>query len=97
MQIPGVEPFAKIPDLQPPRFSQGATKGFSGMLQDAIVEVENAQAGADQRVQAMIAGDGEDLHSAMLAIEKASLSFELMMQVRNKVISAYQEISRMQF
>lgn len=42
-------------------------------------------------------GFREVLHSAMIAVEKADLSFQLMMQVRNKIVSAYQEISRMQF
>jgi len=37
------------------------------------------------------------LHTALIAVEKADLSFQLMMQVRNKIVSAYQEISRMQF
>ena len=43
------------------------------------------------------AGFRDVLHSAMIAVEKADLSFQLMMQVRNKIVSAYQEISRMQF
>ena len=38
-----------------------------------------------------------DVHSAMIAVEKADLSFQLMMQVRSKIVAAYQEISRMQF
>ncbi len=46
---------------------------------------------------ALLEGNGMDVHSAMIAVEKADLSFQLMMQVRNKIVSAYQEISRMQF
>ena len=42
-------------------------------------------------------GTGEDVHSAMIAIEKADLAFQLMVQVRNKIVQAYQEISRMPF
>jgi len=44
-----------------------------------------------------LSGEGGDVHTAMIAVEKADLSFQLMMQVRNKVVQAYQEISRMQF
>jgi flagellar hook-basal body complex protein FliE len=44
-----------------------------------------------------LAGHGEDLHSALLAVEKADLSFQLMMQVRNKIVQAYQDIARMPF
>jgi flagellar hook-basal body complex protein FliE len=42
-------------------------------------------------------GNGADLHSAMIAVEKADLSFQLMMQVRNKIVQAYQQISQMNF
>jgi flagellar hook-basal body complex protein FliE len=45
----------------------------------------------------MLTGNGQDVHSAMIAVEKANLTFELMVQVRNKIISAYQEVSRIPF
>ncbi len=45
----------------------------------------------------MLSGNGQDVHSAMIAVEKANLTFELMVQVRNKIISAYQEVSRIPF
>ncbi len=45
----------------------------------------------------MLNGNGQDVHSAMIAVEKANLTFELMVQVRNKIISAYQEVSRIPF
>ena len=48
-------------------------------------------------VAGVLTGTGTDVHSALIAVEKADLSFQLMMQVRNKIVSAYQEISRMQF
>ena len=44
----------------------------------------------------VVEGNGTDVHSALIAVEKADLSFQLMMQVRNKIVSAYEEISRMQ-
>ena len=43
-----------------------------------------------------LAGDGADVHSALIAVEKADLSFQLMMQVRNKILNAYDEINKMQ-
>jgi flagellar hook-basal body complex protein FliE len=52
---------------------------------------------AQQQVTGLLSGNGQDVHSATLAVEQANLSFELMLQVRNKVVSAYQEISRLQF
>lgn len=71
--------------------------GFVETLHNAMHQAEQLQAGADAKVQAMLSGDGIDVHSAMIAVEKADLSFQLMMQVRNKIVAAYQEISRMQF
>lgn len=90
-------PQPNLEGLHTPKRGGTDAKAFGGVLQDAIVEVERMHTQADQKVQSIMSGDGEDLHSAMLAVEKASLSFELMMQVRNKVVSAYQEISRLQF
>jgi flagellar hook-basal body complex protein FliE len=66
-------------------------------LKEALGQVEGLQAEADQQVAALIEGNGQDVHSAMIAVERADLSFQLMMQVRNKIVSAYQEIARMQF
>jgi flagellar hook-basal body complex protein FliE len=58
---------------------------------------EGAQGEAQDQVSQLLSGKGADLHSAMIAVEKADLSFQLMMQVRNKIVQAYQQISNMQF
>ena len=71
--------------------------GFLQALGGALEQVDQFQATADKAVTALLQGKGEDLHSAMVAVEKADLAFQLMMQVRNKIVAAYQEISRMQF
>jgi flagellar hook-basal body complex protein FliE len=71
--------------------------GFVETLRGAIDESEQLQAAADAKVSGVLAGNGTDVHNAMIAVEKADLSFQLMMQVRNKIVAAYQEISRMQF
>ncbi len=71
--------------------------GFTETLRGAMDQVEQLQGAADNKVSAVLNGNGMDVHSAMIAVEKADLSFQLMMQVRNKIVSAYQEISRMQF
>jgi flagellar hook-basal body complex protein FliE len=47
-------------------------------------------------VEGFLSGDGQELHSAVLAVQRADLAFELGLQVRNKVVSAYQEIMRLQ-
>ena len=77
----------------------GAAEGgkFFETLQQSMDQVEGAQGDAATQVAQLLNGKGADLHSAMIAVEKADLSFQLMMQVRNKIVQAYQQISNMQF
>ncbi|HEY1270786.1 MAG TPA: flagellar hook-basal body complex protein FliE [Terriglobales bacterium] len=94
-----VSPIRILPvEIEPLAAGKDAQKSaFMETLEDAIEQVQNLQGQADQKVEALLAGNGSDVHSAMIAVEKADLSFQLMMQVRNKIVQAYQEISRMQF
>jgi flagellar hook-basal body complex protein FliE len=71
--------------------------GFTKTLQDAMDEAGKLQTTAEKEIQGILNGQGKDLHTAMIAVEKADLSFQLMMQVRNKIVAAYQEVSRLQF
>ena len=68
---------------------------FRQAFQAAIQGVESAQETAATSVEQFLAGEGGELHSAILATQRAELAFDLMMQARNKVVSAYQEIMRM--
>src|SRR5580765_5207073 len=100
MNISPIQP-SSIRPITPPIDIGGAapsTAGseFSSILQGAIDQVEGASNNANQSVQQFLSGDGEDLHSTVLAVQRASLEFDMLMQVRNKVVSAYQEIMRMQ-
>jgi flagellar hook-basal body complex protein FliE len=69
---------------------------FSAILGNAIQEVNDLQAQAGQETQKVMTGEITDIHSAMIAVQKADVSFQMMMQVRNKIVSAYQEIMKMQ-
>ena len=71
--------------------------GFASTLRGAMDEISETGTQAETKVASVLEGTGADVHSALIAVEKADLSFQLMMQVRNKIVSAYQEISRMQF
>ena len=71
--------------------------GFYKTLRGAMNEVEKLQVDGQQKIAELLRGNGEDIHETLIAVEKADLSFELMMQVRNKIVQAYQEVSRMQF
>jgi flagellar hook-basal body complex protein FliE len=76
-----------------PRSSSGA---FQSVFADAIRNVEGSRQSASASVEQFLSGEGGELHSTILATQKADLSFELFLQMRNKVVSAYQEIMRMQ-
>jgi flagellar hook-basal body complex protein FliE len=69
---------------------------FRGVFEGAIQTVEQTRNQAAQAVEGFLAGDGQELHSVIMATQRADLAFELGMQVRNKVVAAYQEIMRMQ-
>lgn len=71
--------------------------GFRDVLHSAIDDIQQLEGQAESKVAGVLGGSGTDVHTAMIAVEKADLSFQLMMQVRNKIVSAYEEISRMQF
>jgi flagellar hook-basal body complex protein FliE len=77
--------------------SEDAGGSFLQELGAAVQRVDSMQAQADQQVADLLQGKGGDLHGALIAVEKADLSFQLMMQVRNKIVSAYEEIAKMQF
>jgi flagellar hook-basal body complex protein FliE len=84
-------------NLPSPTSPAESKPGFREMIRDAMEDIQHLQGQAESTVAGVLEGNGTDVHSAMIAVEKADLSFQLMMQVRNKIVSAYQEISRMQF
>lgn len=68
---------------------------FAAVLKDSIGTVHQAQSAAHTSVQRFLSGEEEELHHVALETQKAELSFELFVQVRNKVVQAYQDIMRM--
>ena len=74
----------------------GRAASFGEVLKDSLAQVNSLQHEADAAIQSLATGGTATLHDTMLAVEKADLSFRLMMQVRNKIVEAYQEILRMQ-
>lgn len=70
---------------------------FAGMLKDAVEGVNAAQQGADKLAQAFQSGEpGANIQDVMVSLQKANLSFQTMVQVRNKLVTAYQDIMNMQ-
>lgn len=70
---------------------------FSQILQSSIDKVNQTQQQADQMAEKLAAGDtSQNLHEVMIALQTASVSFQEMVQVRNKLVSAYQDVMNMQ-
>lgn len=72
------------------------TQSFQEIFKDALNQVNQLQQESQSMTQKLITGEVEDVHQVMIAAQKASLTLDLTVQVRNKVIEAYQEVMRMQ-
>jgi flagellar hook-basal body complex protein FliE len=77
--------------------SPGESGGFGDVLKNAITQVSTLQTGAESQVNTLLQGGNADMSQVMISVEKADVAFQLMMQVRNKIVSAYQDIEKMQF
>jgi flagellar hook-basal body complex protein FliE len=77
----------------------GGDEGFSfgDVLKNAVQSVDQVNNNATSQVSNLLQGGNSDVNSVMIAVEKADVSFQLMMQVRNKIVTAYQDIEKMQF
>jgi len=76
--------------------STSGTPGFFDSLKSAIGSVNDAKVEAGKAVDALMTGETQDIHRTMVALQEADVSFQLMMQIRNKLVAAYEEIQRMQ-
>ena len=98
MAINGVKALGSI-DPRSIYASQGKAPSkadFGEQLQAAIREVDGLQTRRDSMVEEMVRGEQIEVHEIMTAAEEAQLAFELMLEVRNKLLESYQEIMRMQ-
>jgi flagellar hook-basal body complex protein FliE len=85
-----------LPTLTPTEPAESG-EGFGGVLKNALQQVNQLGGGAEQQIGSLLQGGNADMSSVMIAVEKADVAFQLMMQVRNKIVSAYQDIEKMQF
>ena len=74
----------------------GDSDGFGSIIKDAVKSIDNTQKSAEQEVAKAVTGESPDLHKTIIALQTADLKFQLGLQVRNKLIGAYEEIMRMQ-
>jgi len=95
MDVKGIGRPLEVPGLPAvaPAGAPGAS--FGQVLKDSLAQVNQLQHEADSAIESLATGGPATLHDTMLAVQKAELSFKLMMQVRNKIVEAYQEVVRM--
>lgn len=96
--LPGLGSVPALGNLPNPGLDAGQPDGsFSGLLTNALQQVDQLNTNADQQIGTLLQGRDSDMSSVMIAVEKADVAFQLMMQVRNKIVSAYQDLEKMQF
>jgi flagellar hook-basal body complex protein FliE len=76
--------------------AERATLSFADFLQSELVQAESKIQMAEEQVQALALGETDNLHQVMTALSKAQTAFELVVEVRNKLLEGYQEVMRMQ-
>jgi len=98
MSIQSMAPVA-IP-LVAPGLAESAgaapAEGFVGMVVSGLKEVNRQLTASQVELQRLAVGDAESLHHVMVGLEEARLSFQLLMQVRSRLLEAYQDVMRMQ-
>jgi flagellar hook-basal body complex protein FliE len=77
------------------REPQTESASFGQMLKDSIGQVSRMQQESSESIQNLVTGKHTNIHQTMIAMEKSSVAFELLMQIRNKTIEAYEKILRM--
>ncbi|MCS7044462.1 MAG: flagellar hook-basal body complex protein FliE [Bryobacteraceae bacterium] len=86
----------RAPELPGVARPSGPAESFSSAVAAAVNTVDAGQKSAEAEIRRFLNGEGVDIHQVALAQQQAQLSFELFLQMRNKVVQAYQEIMRMQ-
>lgn len=84
----------EFPTLSPAR--TGATEGFGKLVTEGLGEVNRALMGSQVDLQQLATGKAENLHQIMIRLEESRISFQLFLQVRNRLLEAYQDIMKMQ-
>ena len=74
---------------------KGSGDGFGSLIKDAVESIDNTQKGAEKEISKAVTGETTDLHKTIIALQTADLKFQLGLQVRNKIIGAFDEIMRM--
>ena len=79
-----------------PNAASSTSPSFANLLTDMVGDVSQKQTAANTAINGLLSGQNVPLHQAVIAMEEANVSFQLMLEVRNKLLDAYQEIMKMQ-
>ncbi len=85
-----------VQNKQTSKINEQKPKDFGSTISDFLKAVNQTQKESGQKVSDIIEGKSENLHQAMAALEESKLSFQLMLEIRNKLLESYQQIERMQ-
>ena len=99
MNISGLNPSTLVSQLQPDTATTatvGGSTSFGSVVRDAVDSLDKTQKASEQEMARAVTGESPDLHRTIIALQTADLGFQFALQVRNKVINAYEEIMRMQ-
>ena len=94
MPLPSAAELGKPQEISP--VQPAGADSFSSMLGKMVTDINSQQNYANQSVTALQSGQNVPLHQAVIAMEEANVSFQLMVEVRNRLLESYQEIMRMQ-
>jgi flagellar hook-basal body complex protein FliE len=98
LDMKNMVPLSRIPSAPgaAAEVKNSSAGGFGEMLKQAVNEVNQGQVDSDKAVEQLHTGKAKNIHEVMIALEKADISMRLMVQMRNKIVDAYQEVMRMQ-
>ena len=91
-----IEPTALLKQKLDSYVVENDQKSFAKIFTDAVNDVNKLQHKADEAALSLALGEADDIHNIMIQAEQAHLALQLTIAVRNKIVEAYQEISRMQ-
>jgi flagellar hook-basal body complex protein FliE len=98
--LPTIQIDRSAGQLKPPRQTENkpveGQKDFGQTITDFIKAVNHSQVTSDSMSSDIIEGRSQNLHQAMAAMEEAKLSFQLMMEIRNRLLDSFKEIQRLQ-
>lgn len=100
MAINNINAFSNSPQIldsgNRASLSRAGEEDFGSLVKNAVESIDNAGKSAEQEITKSVSGESTDLHKTIISLQTADLKFQLGLQVRNKLIGAYEEIMRMQ-